>query len=887
MKRFGILYLLCFFFQPELRASHIIGAEIGYTHQGSYAYEIVLTLYGDCAGSSFPSLPSAIPRIKIYKDNTAWGFIDLNLDGPGVEVTPVCPAEINNTTCVSASGVIPGIMRFIYKGAVTLDGPSANWLFQFNSSLGNNAWAGRSFAITNVVSPSQMALEATLNNMAGPNNSSVFTTIPTPFFCINNPQEFNQGAVDPDADQLTFSLVPGLDADNTGTVTGSVTYNSPYTYQSPLATVPGSFIFNTTNGQMSFTPNLIQTSLVVNKVVEKRAGVIVGSTMREMNIIVLNNCANLSPGASIPTSNVGSFDSLTHTLTICNSNPQLVFQITASDPDNQNVQVTLTGLPAGATASIIGNGGQQPQITITWNLPQPILPGTYTFYLNCEDDGCPLKSKQTIAYTVIVTQPVTFNATSAMESCVPGADGSIMVNALTGSNLTYSLNGGTPQSSSYFTGLTAGTYTITVKDDLGCYSTQSITVTSAPLPTFTISSVPESCVPGQDGMLIVQASSMNGAITGYSINGGTYQNSDTFQNLSAGIYLLNIKDIAGCSSSSQYTLPKAPVPVLTASSLHDITCFGLQNGWIQVSVAPAGLNCIFQLLPTGISNYTGIFKDLTKGVYLLTASTDKGCADTLSFEIHEPLPLQITDLTITPATCDRNNATLLVQTNFSSPLVYTLRPATYINTIGFFSQIAPGTYTVTVRDSNYCTDDTVIAITALPNLFQSSTTKQDLLCNGWGNEGWAEVQVNGGEAPYTYWWSTDPPSSSARIENLYYGWYFVQVTDATGCELKDTVFIEPGPCCENVYLPNAFTPNGDGKNDNWKAVSSTGMLIDHFAIYDRWGKEVWHTRDQREFWDGTIGNRPAETGVYFYLLRYQCIDDGKNYIRKGDLTLMR
>lgn len=175
-------------------------------------YEVKVTLYGDCAGNAFPSLPSAIPHIEIYKDNVGWSYIDLSLIGPGVEVTPVCPAEINSTTCASTLQLY-GVMRFIYAGFITLDGPANEWSFVFNSLLGGNSAAGRTNAITNIYADTRMVLIATLNNMNGPNNSSIFTTIPTPFFCINMAQEYNQGAADADADQLSFSLVPGIAAD--------------------------------------------------------------------------------------------------------------------------------------------------------------------------------------------------------------------------------------------------------------------------------------------------------------------------------------------------------------------------------------------------------------------------------------------------------------------------------------------------------------------------------------------------------------------------------------------------------------------------------------------------------------------------------------------------
>lgn len=108
---------------------------------------------------------------------------------------------------------------------------------------------------------------------------------------------------------------------------------------------------------MSFTANMLQTSLVVNKVTEKRGGVVVGTAMREMNLAVLNNCNTQSPIASIPSLCCLCIDT-SRTITLCNKvlNPQFV--INASAPDTQNLSVTVTGLPLTANYNVVGNGNK-------------------------------------------------------------------------------------------------------------------------------------------------------------------------------------------------------------------------------------------------------------------------------------------------------------------------------------------------------------------------------------------------------------------------------------------------------------------------------------------------------------------------------------------------
>jgi hypothetical protein len=116
----------------------------------------------------------------------------------------------------------------------------------------------------NINAGSTVAMDAMLNNVSGPNSSPTFTTLPTPFYCINVPQKYNQGAVDKDGDSLSYALVPAL----AGSSGSSVSYIPPSTASNPLITATGSFSFSSTTGQLAFTPSAAQRSLIVQQVTE-------------------------------------------------------------------------------------------------------------------------------------------------------------------------------------------------------------------------------------------------------------------------------------------------------------------------------------------------------------------------------------------------------------------------------------------------------------------------------------------------------------------------------------------------------------------------------------------------------------------------------------------
>lgn len=487
---------------------------------------------------------------------------------------------------------------------------------------------------------------------------------------------------------------------------------------------------------MSFIPNLQQTSLVVNMVTEKRGGVIVGTCMREMNLVVLDNCTNQPPYASIPTSTISAFDSRPHD-SFCyeNLNPQFVIDV--SDADMQNVTVSVTGLPSTASYAVSGNGTTHPVITIQWNIPSPPFLASLIFMSIARITGCPLSSKQTFAYTVIQLQPITpLGYVTTKETCVPGNDGVIQISSSsTNGPLVYSIDGINYQNSFSFAGLSAGNYTVTVKDSAGCVLSATIPVDPSPTPLITYATSPESCLPGQDGSIVINANSVNGVVTGYSLNGGAPQVSNIFSNLISGVYTISAQDTAGCVGTETIILTSSPIPEITNVIQKNVSCYGESDASIQLNITPSGLNCIYLLQPGNVVTLNGVFENLGKGIYTITVTTDKYCSDTAIVSITEPDQFLITALDIQLATCERNNAKIQVKTNYTGSLIYTLRPATYINTDGFFTDVTPGFYTVTVRDSNFCTVDSAIYVGALPNLFTSSITHTDLQCNGWGTEG--------------------------------------------------------------------------------------------------------------------------------------------------------
>ncbi|HIA36138.1 MAG TPA: gliding motility-associated C-terminal domain-containing protein, partial [Flavobacteriales bacterium] len=117
--------------------------------------------------------------------------------------------------------------------------------------------------------------------------------------------------------------------------------------------------------------------------------------------------------------------------------------------------------------------------------------------------------------------------------------------------------------------------------------------------------------------------------------------------------------------------------------------------------------------------------------------------------------------------------------------------------------------------------------------------------------------------------------------------YLLTVTDSNGCVSFDsvTVVIVQNPCGGEVFVPNVFTPNGDGENDK---VYVFGKCIESmlFAIYDRWGNKIYESSDQSQGWDGTKQGKEFNNGVYVYMLN-AVLQNEETVKLKGNITLLK
>jgi gliding motility-associated-like protein len=189
-----------------------------------------------------------------------------------------------------------------------------------------------------------------------------------------------------------------------------------------------------------------------------------------------------------------------------------------------------------------------------------------------------------------------------------------------------------------------------------------------------------------------------------------------------------------------------------------------------------------------------------------------------------------------------------------------------------------GTYSVDVIDNNGCKGrgTTIIdTIYSLPQKFLSSDTA---ICS------YGSMDLKPGSPFGRYLWSTGGVTNTITISKP--GIYWLEVQDSNGCQGKDSIIVSPKHCLSGFYIPTAFTPNNDGKNDMFQPLIFGKVKKYLFTVYNRWGAVVFQASKVEKGWNGKVAGQLQQTGVFVWTCRYQ-FEGETIYTEMGTVTLIR
>ena len=630
-----------------------------------------------------------------------------------------------------------------------------------------------------------------------------------------------------------------------------------------------------------------------------------------------------------------------------------VFDISCPGANDGAIDVEVTGGTAPYTFLWTG-GSTSEDLT-------GIGAGTYEVTVT-DDQGCEISEQ----FTIEDIEPIVANLSATDVACNGNADGTAEV-VVTGGTGPYGYawnNGGT---SAAISGLSAGTYTVTITDLNGCQEVGQVDVAEPPLLDISISSITNPTMAGEFGAAEVV---VTGGVSPYTINWGNGETGPVASQLPIGTTTVEAVDANGCSIFIDVEITVEAFSV--NYDLQNNACFGECLGTIELQVSGGLPPYEFEWSDgqTG-QNATG----LCNGIYSVTITDGAGQVILEPLEVISPPELVVNGIASDPTCIDNIDGEILLDVSGGTE-PYDVLWSTGSDLLAL-TDLQPADYSVTVTDLHGCQTAALYTLDAVEALDLTLAARNIDCDNAQG------ALLIGGENPYGYQYLVNnqavQPQGDSLVAALPVGTYTLAYQVNAGCvvEVGTTSIIEesnfvvsvkpnlsvvkPGEsvelrleitgvigahsidwivsddytCIEEdasgnciaisfvpssaqtvvaqvvdasdcsglaeaviqveadrvVYVPNVFSPNGDGINDVFRPQANDELAsIDNFRIFTRWGEQVYEEANlpaaALSGWDGSYKGQEVMPGVYVFTIDIT-FGDGVSRTEKGDVTVIR
>lgn len=410
----GLLFIIPILFAGnQVKASHFSGADVSYTCLGGDTFLITVNAFRDCSGigigTAVPQPGGGFSGAGNFNITSPCGTVTptftavhtnsgLPFGDGGLEVSQLCNASLPNSRCnTNVAGFLPGMVQYIFEAVVVLP-PCNFWTMNYTVPCCRNT------SQTLVGQPAGPSVVSVLNNLDAPCNSSPqFEAQPIPYVCAGQNVAYNFGASEPDGDSLVFSLVTPL----TNGPGNPVPFTPPWTATNPIASLTP-VTLNPNTGELTFIPTTVGNWVVAVQVDEYRNGVLVGSIVRDIQIVV-QICANTQP------LQIGGITNFTGTgqqmgpneVEVCVGDV-FTFDIPFSDVDSgdslefeTNIQTILPGATFNVTYPNAPFSYDSAVVQVSWQAS--LLAGNfYSFFVKASDGACPVPGFVYSTYSVTI-----------------------------------------------------------------------------------------------------------------------------------------------------------------------------------------------------------------------------------------------------------------------------------------------------------------------------------------------------------------------------------------------------------------------------------------------------------------------------------------------------
>lgn len=477
--------------------------------------------------------------------------------------------------------------------------------------------------------------------------------------------------------------------------------------------------------------------------------------------------------------------------------------------------------------------------------------------------------------------------------CSGQSSGSINL-AITGGLAPYTYKWSNGSTSKDLNNIPAGTYSVLIKDQIGCSFQAAYTVNVASTMGIKDTILPESCAGAGNGAIQVN---VQGGAAPYTYKWSNGQTSPKLSNVSAGSYSLTVTDALGCSAERLFNIGTASALEVELLDQSNAKCAGTSSGTIFLNVKGAAGKYTAKWLDDPSAGLNR--NNLPAGTYQLSVSDESGCQVTKSFTIAEAQALKARIETTLDVDCSigtiKGVAWVSIQGG-NQP--YKISWSSGENDAREINYTSSGNLKVSVIDAFGCTTQTEVRVDFPSQINKAGRVDFDYRKLEISSE--PEVQVDEEiifesviSDDFIGWeWSFGDGNASKEKDPIHIfqasGMFEVTLTayDIYGCSSIEKNVIQVNAPLEFITIPNAFTPNGDGLNDTFipklRAVTTFSM-----DIFNTWGEKMYSVSGlESKGWDGIYQGQVSPPGNYLYQITYTS-RDGQLFTRTGGVTLIR
>jgi gliding motility-associated-like protein len=437
-------------------------------------------------------------------------------------------------------------------------------------------------------------------------------------------------------------------------------------------------------------------------------------------------------------------------------------------------------------------------------------------------------------------------------------------------------------------------YQVSITDKAGCQGVFTVSIPQPDILRLETGSMANGCN-GDSTYVFAQA--LGGTLP-YTLAWSNGLTSDTLYNMAVGSYQVSVTDANNCTATSSVTLVGLANIQIQLSPTHNL-CYGQAAGSIASTVSggrpPYSYNW-------SNGNDGPNVQDLPNGNYLLTVTDGQGCSNIAATNINSPSELSASVFVERPTCAGGRDGSLTINAfGGAAPYQYGINGGAFASN-SLWQYIGAGDYVVYIKDANGCAD--TLEQVVIPDKEPLNLTINDgteILEIPYGQAATLTANVGGPADAFTYLWRTLNSSmdsillcktcpSSATTPLYQDANVLLQITDSDGCKADASILLNV--VAETyLFVPNAFTPNGDGFNDKLVVHGKEGIKILAFEVFDRWGEKVFRADDfmvnDASFgWDGTFKGKPLQSGVYVWGLVVEYAN-GLREKKQGSTQLLR